>query len=171
MSSSNKPHYEADPDEVKYEKENNRWTFNPRGFSIIWGKDKRYWNLPEENHPEKPAELVQVSWLELTGKTKEALPVGKYEIKFEVSLEQGAFGWNNCPVFMMAKIGKTGKYKWIKINIADLGPDKKLVPPDFQIEVDRGSEDRKLYFGLYEVWSGKWKGGLRIHKATVQKVS
>ncbi|CAK7336985.1 unnamed protein product [Dovyalis caffra] len=138
MSSSNKLHYEADPDEVKYVKT----------FTILL--ELQYCSS------DKPAELVQVTWLEITGETKEPLPVGKYEIKFEVSLEQGAFGWNGCPVFMMGKIGKKGRYRWTKINLADLGPDKKLVTSDFQIEVFGESEDNKLYFGLYEVWSGRF---------------
>ncbi|KAG6395875.1 hypothetical protein SASPL_142008 [Salvia splendens] len=37
---------------------------------------------------------------------------------------------------------------------------------DHQIE---GSDDGKLSFGLYEVWSGKWKGGLKIHHAFVKE--
>lgn len=40
----------------------------------------------------------------------------------------------------------------------------------FVIEVPSDFKDTKLYFGLYEVWRGEWKGGLKVHQATVQKL-
>ena len=52
-----------------------------------------------------PAELIQVSWLEVTG-TFDGLKGKKYEIGFEVSLTPDAFGWNGCHVYVMAKVGK-----------------------------------------------------------------
>lgn len=30
-------------------------------------------------------------------------------------------------------------------------------------KMKENQESKDVYFGLYEVWSGKWKGGLRIH--------
>ncbi|XP_034887828.1 protein PHLOEM PROTEIN 2-LIKE A9 [Populus alba] len=171
MSSSNKPHYEADSNKVFYEEDKNSWTFKPRGFSIIWGNDKRYWNLPDQTSSDEiPAELVQVCWLELTGTTKDPLKEGKYKIKFEVSMKSDAFGWSGCPVFMMAKLGKKGRYRWSKVDLSDVSKDKKSVTSDFVIDVSKETDDTKLYFGLYEVWTGKWKGGLLIHQAIVEKV-
>ncbi|KAJ6676302.1 PROTEIN PHLOEM PROTEIN 2-LIKE A9 [Salix viminalis] len=154
----------------------NRWTFKPRDFNIIWGNDKRYWNLPEPlpDQPQSskddtlPAELVQVCWFEVTGKTG-AGPIaqGKYKIKFEVSKKQDAFGWNS-PVYMIAKSGKKGRYSWKKIEVSsEVSTIKKELPQDFEIEA-KPSDDNTIYFGLYEVWSGKWKGGLQIHKAIVE---
>ena len=117
-----------------------------------------------------PAELIQVSWLEVTGSTP--LDVGsKYKINFELSLKPDAFGWNGCQVYIMAKVGKKGKYKWTKISLKD--PNPALYPADpSTLEVEVAENDKKdptLYFGLYEVWSGKWKGGLQIHHAVVTK--
>ena len=31
------------------------------------------------------------------------------------------------------------------------------------------NNEETLYFGLNEVWTNKWKGGLRIHEAIVQE--
>ncbi|KAJ6287564.1 hypothetical protein OIU77_005051 [Salix suchowensis] len=172
MSSSSKPHYEADPPQVDYDKDKNRWTFKPRDFNIIWGNDKRYWNLPDQqqssgNDP-PPAELVQVCWFEVTGKTGTTpIKAGTYKIKFEVSKKEDAFGWNS-PVYMIAKSGKKGRYSWKKIDVlSEVSTVKKELPPDFEIEV-KNLEDNNIYFGLYEVWSGKWKGGLKIHGAIVE---
>lgn len=129
-----------------------------------------------------PAELIHVSWLEVTGSYDQLQPGKKYQIKFYLSLKSDAFGWNDCQVFLMAKLGKTGKYKSTKIILNDQNtsaPSEDLngtpFPTDnFEIEVPSTtpteSDDTKLYFGLYEVWSGKEKGGLQIHKAVVSEV-
>ncbi|KAF9668185.1 hypothetical protein SADUNF_Sadunf15G0103000 [Salix dunnii] len=173
MSSSSKPHYEADPEKNRYDKDNNCWTFKPLDFNIIWGSDKRYWNLPDPDQQQSsaddtaPVELVQVCWLEVTGTTgKTPVKPGRYRIKFEVSMKGDAFGWN-CPVYVIAKSGKKGRYSWKKIDLSEVKTESKSVPPDFQIDV-KDQPDNTIYFGLYEVWSGKWKGGLRIHKAIVE---
>ncbi|KAJ6748191.1 hypothetical protein OIU79_029336 [Salix purpurea] len=123
--SSNKPHHDAEPDEILKAavKDSNTWTFKPRGFNIIWGSDRRYWNVPEKG-----------------------------------------------PIFMMAKVGKRGRYKWRKIKLPQTSDSSPATTDPFQIEVDETREDNKLYFGLYEVWNGKWKGGLLIHEATVRPV-
>ena len=115
-----------------------------------------------------PAELVQVCWLEVTGKAGAgSIAPGKYKIKFEVSKKEDAFGWN-CPVYMIAKSGKKGRYSWKKIDVStEVTTDKKELPPDFEIDV-KATDDNTIYFGLYEVWSGKWKGGLKIHGAIVE---
>ncbi|KAJ6764621.1 hypothetical protein OIU74_023498 [Salix koriyanagi] len=103
--SSNKPHHDADPDEISKAADSNTWTFKPRGFNIIWGSDKRYWNVPEKGIVQ-PAELLKVCWLEVTGTTTGSLPKGKYEIIFKLQVKQGAFGLYDSPIFMMAKVGK-----------------------------------------------------------------
>ncbi|KAJ0016943.1 hypothetical protein Pint_09588 [Pistacia integerrima] len=76
----------------------------------------------------------------------------------------------------MAKIGEKGKYIWKKIkpleqtttaNPFDIpNPDEKFI---VKIPADKG--DGQLFFGLYEIWSNQWKGGLCINYATVEEVS
>jgi hypothetical protein len=117
-----------------------------------------------------PAELIQVCWLEVTGSLQ--LEANKtYEVGFKVSLTPDAFGWNGCPVYVMAKFGKRGKYSWKR---ATLKTDKVEEPyqkiPEQVLSIKSETENT-LYFGLYEVWSGKWKGGLKIHEAFVNKIS
>lgn len=172
-----KAHHEAEADSIRDELQDGKRTitFNPRGLSIVWGGDSRYWRLPDKlDQSATPAELIQVSWLEVTASTPRDLDTGKkYKIYFELSLKPDAFGWNGCQVYLMAKIGRKGRYKWAKVSLKDQPASQPFKVPsdDFTIEAPQtSSDDQKLYFGLYEVWSGKWKGGLQIHKAIVEEV-
>lgn len=137
-------------------------------------QSKAILKYPTPNTCRSPAELIRVCWLEVTASTEDLKPGKKYQVYFEVSLTTDAFGWENIPVFLMAKIGKRGKYLWKKMVLErGANSDKKFKIPmgdNLIIEVPPGSTDKKLYFGLYEVWSGKWKGGLKIHEATIQQL-
>lgn len=110
------------------------------------------------------AELIQVSWLEVSGK----VPVekGTYVVKFDVAVNSNGFGWDGTPVLVMAKVGKKGKYKYEEVTL-QCGNDQ--ISPKVSIPVEGNPNDLELHFGLYEVWSGKWKGGLIIKKAEVIK--
>ncbi|XP_050233929.1 protein PHLOEM PROTEIN 2-LIKE A9 isoform X2 [Mercurialis annua] len=164
---STKPHYEADK-EIEESK--------PNALSIVWGNDNRYWIMPQPGR-EEGAKLLQVSWLEVTGTSKKSLTKGnKYGISFVIELTDGSFGWNGCPVFLMAKLGKKGQYKWQKVSLSDLPKNQKHEIPignQFTLEVpfDCTNDDLVLYFGLYEVWTGRWKGGLSIYEAKIKDLS
>ncbi|GMI95676.1 phloem protein 2-A10 [Hibiscus trionum] len=182
---SSKPHHEADINYIDSKTDVNTnkiaVTFKPRGLNIVWGNDGRYWrfpNLPSSSATpsgeEEPVELVQVSWLEVTG----SCPLRdstKYQITFKLSFTRDAFGWSGAPVFLMAKVGKKGKYKWKKLKDLDKLPKTPTDFPSkedsFIVESGPWQPDMRLYFGLYEVWSGKWKGGLKVHQATVQEIN
>ena len=124
---------------------------------------------------EEPVELIQVSWLEVTGSVDQLKPGKTYEVTFEVALTADAFGWKDIQVFLMAKVGKKGKYKWAKLKLNQDQSNVKVKIPDnnqkLSIDVPDGSSDNTLHFGLYEVWSGKWKGGLKIYNARVTAAS
>ncbi|XP_038689909.1 protein PHLOEM PROTEIN 2-LIKE A9 [Tripterygium wilfordii] len=174
---ANKAHRDADQKEAEWDQDRSKITFKSTALSVVWGNDNRYWRLVKKNEEPTVLELVQVCWLEVTGST--TVEAGKkYQVSFTVSLKPDAFGWNGCPVFMMAKVGRKGKYSWKKIKAlekADFGSNSIQIPDHdgnkLVIEVEPTAEDRQLYFGLYEVWSGKWKGGLEIHNAIVRIVS
>lgn len=143
----------------------------PAALNIVWGRDERYWKLPEGKHD--PAELVQVSWLEVTGWCDKVTRGTTYEVKFELKLTPDACGFNELPLYFMVKSGS--KNLWKKIHLtkdAIVGPDETYsVPNNLVIKItDSVNEDSKLCFGIYEVWSGKWKGGLIIKKVIIQKM-
>ncbi|KAK3188954.1 hypothetical protein Dsin_028515 [Dipteronia sinensis] len=167
-------HHDPELDEVTPKESGSEITIRPRGFHIVWGKDTRYWQLPEKGK-EEAAELKQVCWLEITGSVD--VEAGKtYSIEFEVSMKPDAFGWSGCPVFMMAKVGKKGKYTWKKITTLDekrtttTSSSPFLIPDTSSRLIINPLDNNKLFFGLYEVWSGKWKGGLLIHKAIIKPI-
>nr|XP_027086319.1 protein PHLOEM PROTEIN 2-LIKE A9-like [Coffea arabica] len=119
MSSSN-PHYEADPKASRRTKENGRDVIivKPRALNIVWGNDDRYWNVPGPRDDGKPAELLQVSWLEVAGSV-DADPQKTYDVSFRVSLTPDAFGWGSYPIYIMVKRGKFGKFDWKKVYLTN----------------------------------------------------
>ncbi|KAI4296956.1 hypothetical protein L6164_036872 [Bauhinia variegata] len=63
-----------------------------------------------------------------------------------------------------------GNYQYEEASLNQTGKlTIPMKPSGLEIDVPIDAADPTLYFGLYEVWSGKWKGGLEIHKATVRQ--
>ncbi|KAL2340348.1 hypothetical protein Fmac_008288 [Flemingia macrophylla] len=155
-----KPHQKLDQNKIiQQNEEKTSFQILPKGLNIVWGNDPRYWKVPESG----PAELIQVSWLEVSS----VVIVGaekKYKVSFKVNVKEDGFGWNGTDVLVMAKVGKTGRYSY---NVTNLNPGERNKSVDIEIEARK---DSQLHFGLYEVWSGKWKGGLEIIEAVVQSV-
>ncbi|KAF5197035.1 Phloem protein 2-like a9 [Thalictrum thalictroides] len=174
VPTTSKPHYDGDPSEI--EQEGSSFKIKPRGLNIVWGNNTRYWSIPEKNVNE-PAELKQVCWLEVTASVPLArlVPGIKYNVSFDVRLKPDAFGWNEIPIHIMAKIGKKGKYKWKSyiLGIAKIPPSKIQLILDEPLQVTSAQKDSgdNLYVGLYEVWRGRWKGGLLIDEARVGPAS
>ncbi|KAG6754360.1 hypothetical protein NC652_030097 [Populus alba x Populus x berolinensis] len=162
----------ADPGEVEYDEDTGRWRFKPRGLHITWSSNPGYWKMPEKG-TDDPAELKMVCWLEIEGSTPKPLSKGeRYALSFKISMAEDRSGWKEAPAFMMAKVGKKGIAKWARINLEDVQVDgvKEVPLGKFQFEVPENAQDTTLYFGFYELWSGGWKGGLRIHEAVVEKM-
>lgn len=165
MASRGSPHHVGDPS-LKFDRiKDGKMTILPKDLNIVWGKDDRYWKVPGDG---QAAELQQVSWLEVTGSVDQTDPNKKYDVGFQVSLTPDAFGWGTYPIYIMAKRGKAGKFAWRKYtlnpnatSIFDMTGSLKLDQTEAQSE--------KIYFGMYEVWSGKWKGGLKIHHAFIRE--
>lgn len=138
--------------------EGDKFVILPKGLNIVWGNDSRYWKVPEEG----AAELTQVSWLEVSGVVKISNPK-KYKVTFEVKVKEDGFGWKDTDVLVMAKVGRAGKYIY---KATKLSPGSNINLPSDPLEIDV-AKPSDLHFGLYEVWSGKWKGGLEIFRAVV----
>lgn len=68
----------------------------------------------------------------------------------------------------MTKRGKNGKASWKKI-VLDVSDQAKDISRLVGVGAEKSDNDM-VYFGFYEVWSGKWKGGLRIYHAFVKEV-
>lgn len=120
-----------------------------------------------------PAELVSVSWFELSGSVP-VIPGKRYRISFKLGFNPNSFGWNAHPIFLMAKIGKSGRYVWKGLTELERMPRGPIdIPADgnsFEIEVPPSALDTMLYFGIYEIWSGSRKKGLLVYSASVKEV-
>lgn len=107
-------------------------------------------------------------WLEVTGIVEDTSPNKNYEVGFRVSFNPDAFGWGKYPLFILIKKGKEGKPASTKITIDPNRKDEFVISGTSK--GTNSSDDGKLYFGLYEVWSGMWKGGLNIHNAFIREL-
>ncbi|XP_060195215.1 protein PHLOEM PROTEIN 2-LIKE A9-like [Lycium barbarum] len=130
----------------------------PKALNIVWGNDERFWRLPK--YENDVAELIQINWLEVTGCIDNIVEKKSHDIGFTMSLMTDAFGWNDSPVYIMAKWGDNAQ--WRKVNLTS-EKDKKMIQKTITITKGKGNPDDKLCFGLYEVWNKTWKGGLKIH--------
>lgn len=172
------PHREADETAIEKDTIKGITKIYPRGFNITWGNDDRYWSITNPNVPGSLyiAELKQVSWLEVTCSTDNVQIGNKYRVGFNITMRPDAFGWDEIDVYVMAKVGKKGKFMSMKVSLGDIKPNLKpiTIPKEpLVIPVDplTPKEFKTIHLGLYEVWSSKWKGGLQIHDAFVQKVA
>lgn len=123
----------------------------------------------------RAAELFQVSWLEVTGCVSKTVAEEEYEVGFNISLTPDAFGWSGSPVYILVKRGKSGKFKGQKFTLESPKENYDIKAKVARLQNggggnDIGDDNSKLYFGLYEVWRGKWKGGLKIHHAFIQQI-
>lgn len=126
------------------------------------------------------AELVQVCWLEVTGEiqVKDYLEAKKeYKLIFNVELKPDAFGWKESPVHFMVKPGTRGRM-WKRCYLGSSPKNTNKMDP-FQASRDdkdpglkfKVAEDAKtVYFGMFEIWNGTWKGGLKIINVEVKPV-
>nr|TKS01365.1 hypothetical protein D5086_0000173750 [Populus alba] len=171
-------------------------TFKPKDLlSNILEEESQDWTISEMDGT---AELLEGCWLDVTG-SMPATKGKAYEISFILSMnEKNSFGWED-PVYVMARIGEEGEYTRVQIDLSKLKGEVVEFPPDkcrveprgISSESDekseskarekksqtnkKGAENAKndkemLYFGLYEVWTNNWKGGLRVHEAIVQEI-
>ncbi|KAJ6802155.1 protein PHLOEM PROTEIN 2-LIKE A9-like [Iris pallida] len=169
------PHYKPDRTsaDLAITKDGDRFIIKPYALDIIWGGDSRYWRKPAK--PEDAAELLQVSWLEVTGSINldKLRTDTEYRVIFRVSLKTDAFGWADSPVYLMAKPGKAALHIWKKADLStSQGGGERLIPPDLKFKVPaKVSAGEKLQFGMYEIWKGRWKGGLIIHEVIVEPFS
>lgn len=97
-------------------------------------------------------------------------PNKNIELGFRVSLNPDAFGWGSYPIYIMIKKGREGKIAWTKVQINPNQKGEYDIKGRWVKAAQNPNDDRKLYFGLYEVWSGKWKGGLKIHHAYIREL-
>nr|GMD30286.1 protein PHLOEM PROTEIN 2-LIKE A9-like [Ipomoea batatas] len=151
---------------------NNAPIIEPKNLKFSLGGESWNENLKlESSGKEVVARAVSnVIWLEVTGE-KEVDPKKKYEVKFKVSLnkETSSTEWENIPLYVMARRGKKRDYCWKKFVLTTV-TEREIGLVIDKVASSDDDEDKKLYFGLYDIWSGKLKKGLVIHHAWVREI-
>ena len=70
----------------------------------------------------------------------------------------------------MARAAENKRYIVRRVKLSDFNTNEQpFVIPGKDLIVDTDDKN-KISFGLYEVWSGMWKGGLKIHDARVVEI-
>lgn len=130
----------------------------------------------ETNNRNTTAELVQVCWLEVNGSIGLTAfrPNIDYTLQFKLELKPDAFGWKDSPVYLMVKVGAKGNPIWRSADLSQNKYGESFHVPNKNVlnfKWNGDNKDEKLKFGLYEVWRGRWKGGLKIEEVIISPCS
>lgn len=158
---------------VIHDEEKTTLTIKPKALDITWGADPRYWKF-SSNDDASPVELLQVSWLQVNGKAELSyfLPDKEYAVKFKVELKPDNFGWAGRPVYLMVKIDHSQRL-WKKADLSMNPPGTEFavpIDPLLTFKVPKDASGKMVEFGMYEIWKGRWKGGLVIKEVVIEPV-
>ncbi|XP_064944641.1 protein PHLOEM PROTEIN 2-LIKE A9-like [Musa acuminata AAA Group] len=163
---------ENDPTGEKYVK---KMVIKPTALDVTWGNDPRYWSIDKIGGA---ISLHQVSWLEVSGafdnsaldKVNAKLDyANNYSLKFRVRMKADAFGWSGCPVYLLVKHAVDNKFKWKKVDLSRLTAGMVVDIPESPDKHTFRPPADKLIFGLFEIWRGRWKGGLEILQVIIER--
>ncbi|XP_052174877.1 uncharacterized protein PHLOEM PROTEIN 2-LIKE A4-like [Diospyros lotus] len=168
-SSNADPHWKAEPSHIKGPD-----CIPARALNIVWGSHTRYWEwikmeegvMGKSQTPDskEAAMLIQINWLAVTGKIDmKRLEAGKtYTVYYIVKFQVDAFGWHSVPVqFMVRVTGKEYAQKSAKLEQYQAKPDEWHEVPGGEFTAPSDGEGAgSVEFGMFEVDSDWWKGGL-----------
>ncbi|XP_065854387.1 protein PHLOEM PROTEIN 2-LIKE A2-like [Euphorbia lathyris] len=150
-----------------------------KGLNIIWGNDPRFWQfikLSEEDIRltgcKEGAVLLQVNWIEVTGKIPIRLENScprKLEILYMVKFREDAFGWHSIAIKFKLKFNGEEKIKSHNLELFRDNNEKsrwhEINGGDFTIQ-----KDGVLEFGMFEVETDWWKGGIILAGVKIKPI-
>ncbi|KAJ4702561.1 Phloem protein 2-like protein [Melia azedarach] len=166
------PHWKADDSYLTVQDYSGSIRIPVRALNITWGNVARFWEripLTEENTKltgfEEAALLLQVNWIEVTGKLSilpsMALSTSTtYEILYILKFREDAFGWHSAPVKFKLRINGEDKVKSEILHCYREKQDEWHEIPGGQFTVSKDITVGMVEFGMFEVESDWWKGGL-----------
>uniref|UniRef100_A0A0D9UX05 Phloem protein 2 n=1 Tax=Leersia perrieri TaxID=77586 RepID=A0A0D9UX05_9ORYZ len=139
----------------------------PRGLSITWSEDPKFWTwhpLKEESDADTQIEVVSlqnVCWLEINGKIElsHLTPGVTYKVVFEVMLTDPAYGWS-VPVNLQLKF-PDGTVQQHKENLQEKIRWKWLELKVGEVKTQQGQKG-DIEISMFEYDGGNWKRGLVI---------
>ncbi|KAJ8758623.1 hypothetical protein K2173_000344 [Erythroxylum novogranatense] len=139
-------------------------------LNIIWGNDQRFWKLIRLSEEDRKStgftegmQLVQVNWIEVTGKLPKSTFRGasacQFEIYYIVKFQSDAFGWHSIPIKFKVKDNGSETVKKVMFEpYRDKNQAWQEIPGGvFKISSDWNGV---VEFGMLEVESNWWKGGI-----------
>ncbi|XP_039131238.1 protein PHLOEM PROTEIN 2-LIKE A1-like [Dioscorea cayenensis subsp. rotundata] len=143
----------------------------PRGLSIAWAEDRRYWQWFQVEDIRgtniEIANLLNVCWLEVHGKINTSLltPKTKYEVVFVVKMEELSYGWQT-PVNLRL-LFENGITHEQKVKLLELPRDQRKELKVGEI-INSGEKAEEVEISLYEYNGGQWKRGLVIEGVIIR---
>ncbi|KAA8544783.1 hypothetical protein F0562_019513 [Nyssa sinensis] len=171
------PHWKGDYSFIKDPDFPGSFRIPARALNIIWGNDPRYWqwmNPTEEETRFKGFEgakaevavLLQVNWLEVKGTmdlsllkdTRKTAYTIHYMIKFRVD----AFGWHSAPVKFKVRVNGEETEDSMTVEPYRVKHDvwQEVHGGQFTISNNTDVGNGSVEFGMFEVESDWWKGGM-----------
>uniref|UniRef100_A0A0E0JEB1 Uncharacterized protein n=1 Tax=Oryza punctata TaxID=4537 RepID=A0A0E0JEB1_ORYPU len=147
---------------------NNCFILFPRGLSITWSEDPRFWTWQPLKEGSSDADtqievasLQNVCWLEIHGKLELSYltPGVTYEVLFEVMLIDPAYGWS-VPVNLQLKF-PDGTVQQRKENLQEKIRLKWLELKVGEVKTQQGQKG-EIEISMFEYDGGLWKRGLLI---------
>ncbi|XP_038893816.1 lectin-like [Benincasa hispida] len=151
----------------------NSYFIYPKGLSIAWIDDSRYWRwtiVEQFGRRVEAAELIRVSWFDVRGKIKAYFlsPGITYEIYYDLFLRSSASGWNEAVVF---SIKLPNGFTIAKSEVLQNKPREQW----FQIKIGEFKVDDKYGCNSVEEYEysmlnhgGHWKTGLIVRGVGIQ---
>ncbi|RYR14106.1 hypothetical protein Ahy_B04g070749 [Arachis hypogaea] len=152
-----------------------------RYLTITWGNQRRFWkefdNISDPFCGLGEAKLlVQVNWLEVTGKLSmgelkrhNGDSIKTYEIFYVVSFNEDAYGWHSAPVKFTVK-PRVEPLPFIEVNLEEYrkkhGQWHEISGGRFPV-----SGEKYVEFGMYEVETAWWKGGMHLAGVIIKAVN
>ncbi|KAJ8631256.1 hypothetical protein MRB53_024579 [Persea americana] len=175
MSNMSGPHWHAQPlDGDHVIKINQEIHVSPKALNIIWGNDSRYWQwtLLQKNESNFPhgAELLQVNWIEVTGKLdfSHLRPNEEYEIVYVLKFKVDAFGWHSCPIKFKATTTDgqaTEKSEMLESYRKVSETWHEVSGGEFKVN---STQEGAVHFGMYEIGSDWWKGSMILKEVKIR---
>nr|CAB3472078.1 unnamed protein product [Digitaria exilis] len=138
----------------------------PRGLSITWSDDPRFWSW---HHLKEPSEseieavsLQNVCWLEIHGKLElsDLNPGVSYDVVFEVMLTEPSYGWTT-PVNLRLKFPDGTVVQERKETLQEKPRNQWLELKAGEVKAQPGQKG-EVEISLFEYDGGQWKKGLVV---------
>ncbi|WOL17810.1 hypothetical protein Cni_G26610 [Canna indica] len=181
-------HWNGDHSDALVKADKDMIHISVKAMKITWGSDGRFWSwiqLPKDKLPkdlskdevgfDSAAELLQVSWLEVTGALDLAnhkhqlSPSKTYEVIYHIKFKADAFGFSKVPItlLLVTPDGKREKISEMMETHRNRGVDlwHEIYGGEFRVPA---TVTGKVEFGVLEVESQRWKGGMIFAGVTIR---